>query len=192
MSDSRASRRIEDVSAAAAAEFVGQTFAVTAEQFCDRYAPAVCRFAAMAARTPSEADDIAQEALLRAVRGLSSFDAGRGSLEAWLWRIVANAAHDHQRAERRRFALWTRLSGFRDSPDESVESLAIDRIDNSRLLEAVRAMGPRDRTLLALRFGADLDLRAVGLALGMTEATAGKAVLRALEKLRTTLEVRRT
>jgi DNA-directed RNA polymerase specialized sigma subunit len=53
-------------------------------------------------------------------------------------------------------------------------------------------MGPRDRTLLALRFGADLDLRAVGAALGMSEATAGKAVLRALEKLRTTLEVRRT
>ena len=67
MSDSHASRRIEDVSAAAASEFVGQTLAVRAEQFCDRYAPAVCRFAAMAARTPSEADDIAQEALLRAL-----------------------------------------------------------------------------------------------------------------------------
>jgi RNA polymerase sigma factor (sigma-70 family) len=84
------------------------------------------------------------------------------------------------------------LSGFREPSDESVESLAIDRIDNSRLLEAVRAMGPRDRTLLALRFGGDLDLRAVGMALGMSEATAGKAVLRALEKLRTTLEVRPT
>jgi RNA polymerase sigma-70 factor (ECF subfamily) len=186
MSDSSASRRSENVSAAAAAEFVGQTLVVTAEQFCDRYAPAVCRFAAMAARTPSEADDIAQEALLRVVRALSTFDSSRGSIEAWLWRIVANAAHDHQRAERRRFALWTRLSGFRESPGESVESLAIDRIDNSRLLEAVRAMGPRDRTLLALRFGADLDLRALGMALGLSEATAGKAVLRALEKLRTT------
>src|SRR3977135_4749525 len=141
MSDSRASRRIEDVSAAAAAEFVGQTLAVTAEQFCDRYAPAVCRFAAMAARTPSEADDIAQEALLRAVRGLSSFDAGRGSIEAWLWRIVANAAHDHQRAERRRFALWTRLSGFRESPGESVESLDIARIDKARLLQALAGRG---------------------------------------------------
>ena len=192
MSDSRAWRRSESVGAAAAADFVGQTLAVTAEQLCRQYAPAVCRFAAMAARTPSEADDIAQDALLRAVRGLSTFDAGRGSIEAWLWRIVANAAHDHQRAERRRMALWTRLSGFWDSPSESVESLALDRIDNSRLLAAVRAMRPRDRMLLALRFGADLDLRAVGLALGMSDATAGKAVLRALEKLRATLEVRPT
>jgi len=68
--------------------------------------------------------------------------------------------------------------------------LPLDRIENSRLLAAVRAMGPRDRMLLALRFGADLDLRAVGSALGMSDATAGKAVLRALEKLRATLEVR--
>ncbi len=191
MSDSGGSQRSEGVSAAAA-DVVGQTLAVTAERFCEQYAPAVCRFAAMAARSPSEADDIAQEALLKAVRGLSSFDARRGSIEAWLWRIVANVAYDHQRAERRRFALWIRLSEFRDSPAESAESLAIDRIDNSRLLAAVREMGPRERTLLALRFGADLDLRAVGLALGMSEATAGKAVLRALEKLRITLEVKPT
>src|SRR5712671_6665770 len=94
MSDSRAWRRSESVGVAAAADFVGQTLAVTAEQLCRQYGPAVCRFAAMAARTPSEADDIAQDALLRAVRGLSTFDAGRGSIEAWLWRIVANAAHD--------------------------------------------------------------------------------------------------
>lgn len=189
MSDSGGSRRNDGMNAAASADLVGQTLPVTAARFCEQYAVAVCRFAAMAARTPSEADDIAQEALLRAVRGLSSFDTRRGSIEAWLWRIVANVAHDHQRAERRRFALWTRLSGFWDSPAESAESLALDRIDNSRLLEAVREMPPRGRTLLALRFGADLDLRAVGLALGMSEATAGTAVRRALEKLRIALEV---
>ena len=189
MSDSGGLRRSEGVSAAASADLVGQTLPVTAARFCELYAPAVCRFAAMAARTPPEADDIAQEALLRAVRGLASFDERRGSIEAWLWRIVANVAHDHQRAERRRFALWTRLTESRDSATGSVESLALDRIDNTKLLETVRQLAPRDRTLLALRFGADLDLRAVGLALGISEATAGKAVLRALEKLRIALEV---
>ena len=189
MSDSGVSRRSEGVSAAASADLVGQTLPMTAARFCELYAPAVCRFAAMAARTSTEADDIAQEALVRAVRGLASFDERRGSIEAWLWRIVSNVAHDHQRAERRRFALWTRLTESRDSSTESVESLALDRIDNSKLLETLRQLAPRDRTLLALRFGADLDLRAVGLALGMSEDTAGKAVLRALEKLRIALEV---
>ncbi|HWW96028.1 MAG TPA: sigma-70 family RNA polymerase sigma factor [Vicinamibacteria bacterium] len=176
-------------SVAPAADFVGHTLRVTAERFCELYAPAVCRFAAMAARSPAEADDIAQEALLRAVRRLDRFDPLRGEVEAWLWRIVANVASDMQRAERRRLALWTRLSRVREVTIESVESLAIDHIDNQRLLASLRLLGPRDRTLLALRFGADLDLSAVGEALGMSEATAGRAVLRALEKLRSSLEV---
>jgi RNA polymerase sigma-70 factor (ECF subfamily) len=174
--------------AAPAADLVGQTQPVTAERFCELYAPAVCRFAAMVARSSSEADDIAQEALLRAVRRLDRFDPLRGEIGAWLWRIVANVANDQLRAERRRGALWARLSRVREAT-ASVESLAIDRIDNERLLSSVRLLGPRDRTLLALRFGADLDLSAVGAALGMSEAAAGRAVLRALEKLRGSLEV---
>ena len=176
-------------SVAPAADFVGHTLRVTAERFCELYAPAVCRFAAMAARSSSEADDIAQEALLRAVRRLDRFDPLRGEVEAWLWRIVANVASDMQRAERRRLALWTRLRRVREATAEPVESLAIDHIDNQRLLTSLRLLGPRDRTLLALRFGADLELSAVGEALGMSEAAAGRAVLRALEKLRSSLEV---
>jgi RNA polymerase sigma-70 factor (ECF subfamily) len=176
----------------AALEVVDNSLPMTAERLCAEYAAAVCRFAAMAAKSSDEADDIAQEALLRAIRRLDRFDPRRGPMEAWLWRIVANVAHDHQRAERRRFALWSRLSRLRHESAGSVESIAVERIDNARLLEAVRELGPRDRTLLALRFGADLDLRAVGVAVGMTEATAGKAVLRALEKLRSHLEVNRS
>ena len=193
MSDSVVSRRSDRVRVMApAAEVVFQTHPVTADRFCELYAPAVCRFAAMAARTNGEADDIAQEALLKAVRGLDRFDARRGSMEAWLWRIVANVANDQQRAERRRLALWTRLSRLRDDPVASVESTAVERLDNARLFEALRGLGPRDRTLLALRFGADLDFGAVGAAAGMSEATAGTAVRRALEKLRAHLEVNRS
>ena len=175
--------------AAPAGDLQDHTLPVTAEQFCEQYAPAVCRFAAMAAKSPAEAEDIAQEAMLRAVRRLNTFDPIRGEIGAWLWRIVANIARDHQRAERRRVALWTRLTRVRGAAAESVESIAIDHIDNQRLLASVRGLEPRDRTLLALRFGADLDLRAVGLALGISDAAAGRAVLRALTKLRSHLEV---
>jgi DNA-directed RNA polymerase specialized sigma24 family protein len=59
---------------------VGQTLPVTADRFCERYAPAVCRFAAMVARSPLEAEDIAQEALLRAVRGLEGVGTLRSPL----------------------------------------------------------------------------------------------------------------
>src|ERR1700694_591390 len=46
--------------------------ALTAEELCRRYAPSVCRFAAMIATSSPDADDLAQDALLRAVRGRSA------------------------------------------------------------------------------------------------------------------------
>jgi RNA polymerase sigma-70 factor (ECF subfamily) len=167
----------------------GQTLAMTPERLCEEYSVAVCRFAAMVARTSGDAEDIAQEALLKAIRSLAGFDPKRGSIDSWLWRIVVNAAHDHQRSERRRLVLWNRLLRFREEPSEAVEARALDNLSNAELLDAARGLQPRDRTLLALRFGADLDLAAVGAAVGLSEATAGQAVLRALNKLRNRLEV---
>jgi DNA-directed RNA polymerase specialized sigma24 family protein len=49
----------------------------------------------------------------------------------------------------------------------------------------------RDRLLIALRFGADLDYAAVGLASGLTAAAATMAVRRAIAKLRNHLEDQR-
>jgi len=62
--------------------------ALTAEKLCRRYAPSVCRFAAMIAGSSTDADDLAQEALLRAVRAVGSYDPAKGSPESWLWRIA--------------------------------------------------------------------------------------------------------
>lgn len=57
---------------------------LTPELLCARHAPAVYRFAAMVAKSDVEAEELAQEALVRAIRKLHTFDARRGTLEAWL------------------------------------------------------------------------------------------------------------
>jgi RNA polymerase sigma factor (sigma-70 family) len=159
----------------------------TPERFCEQYGPRIYRFAAMVARGDVEAEDLAQEALIRALRNLQHFDPNRGNAEAWLWRIVMNAARDAGRVAGRRQALWDRLvSQRREIP--STESLALSRFDDRDLLKAVRQLPKRDRTLLALRFGADLDYAAVGRASGLTAAAATMAIRRALAKLRATLE----
>src|ERR1700687_1589380 len=83
---------------------------LTAEELCRRYAPSVCRFAAMIARSSPDADDLAQDALLRAVRAIRRYDPARGTPEAWLWRIVVNAARDSARRRDRARNLIERLT----------------------------------------------------------------------------------
>lgn len=158
-----------------------------ADELCRTYAQRVYRFAAMVARGNAEAEDIAQEALLKAIRKLDAYDARRGSVESWLWSIVVSVARDAGRAAGRRLALWERLSRV-PHESESVESIVLERLSDTQLLEAVRKLPSRDRTLIALRFGAGLDYAATGAAVGISAAAATMAVRRALHTLRGQLE----
>jgi len=161
--------------------------ALRAEELCRIYGERVFRFAAMVARGNPEAEDIAQEALLKAIRKLDAYDPGRGSVETWLWSIVVSAARDAGRAARRRVALWERLTRLPEQ-SESVESIVLDRLSDAQLLDAVRHLPSRDRTLIALRFGAGLDQTATGAAVGISAAAATMALRRALHNLRSRLE----
>jgi RNA polymerase sigma-70 factor (ECF subfamily) len=162
--------------------------ALSPEELCERYAPSVCRFAAMAAGSAPDAEDLAQEALLRAVRSLRTYDASRGSMEAWLWRIVVNAARDSASRRQRLRDLAERLGATVVRESESVEDAVLARLRDAELHAQMRRLPLRDRTLLALRYGAGLDSGQVGDAVGLNSDSAAKAIRRALARLRALLE----
>lgn len=161
---------------------------LTADDVCARYAGKVCRFAAMVSPSAADAEDLAQEALMCAVRSLGSYDPKRGSLEAWLWRIVANAARDAASRNERLREVVLRLRTARQGESETVEDSVLARLRDSALHAELRRLPRRDRTLLALRYGADLDLQHVGWAVGLNADSAGRATRRALARLRARLQ----
>src|SRR5579863_550503 len=121
-----------------------KAISLSAGELCERYASRVYQFASMVAGSDLEAEDLAQSALERALRGLPRFDSRKGQVEAWLWRIVVNVARDAGRAAVRRQRLWERLvqhrSGVTGNDDIPVG------ISNGRLLEAIRALTPHQRS----------------------------------------------
>lgn len=160
-----------------------------ADELCERYADRVYRFAAMLCSKQADAEDLAHDAMIRAIRGLASLDPDRGGVEPWLWRVVLNTARDAGRAERRRTRLLARIKE-RFRPDEAAEVDIADTIGDERLLDSVRRLPPRHQTLIALRFGADLEYAAVGEALGISTLAARLATRRALLSLKQDLERR--
>ena len=105
--------------------------------------------------------DAVQEGFALAVRERSSF-RGEGTLEAWLWRIVVNAA----RAQRRR-----RPDGGSMQTIASSNGHADDA--EERVRAAIALVPERQRLVLFLRYYADLDYGAIADALEISVGTVG-------------------
>ncbi|HET7418950.1 MAG TPA: sigma-70 family RNA polymerase sigma factor [Candidatus Dormibacteraeota bacterium] len=124
---------------------------MTGEELCRVYAVSVCRFAAIVTRNAADAEDLAQDALLRAVRSLRTYDASRGSVESWLWRIVTNASRDAASRRERVRDLVVRLRVLAPRETETVEDAALARLRDSELHAELRRLPWRDRALARLR-----------------------------------------
>jgi RNA polymerase sigma-70 factor, ECF subfamily len=161
------------------------TAPLTADGLCEMYAGRVYKFAQLISSDSSNAEDLAQDALERAIRGLKTFDPLKGEIEGWLWRIVVNAGRDAGRIAGRQRLVFELLAD-RWSQDALADDVS-DQLRAEEVLEAVRGLTPRHRAVVALRFGADLSYRHVGQSLGISEAAALMATRRALANLRTRL-----
>ena len=149
---------------------------------------AAYRFARWLARTGEGADDVVQEAVLRAYRG---FDGLRGSdAKAWLLTIVRNchltALKQHQR--RAQVPLPEEhdpLDGdalIATTPDPESESI---RQDEERTLERLVAGLPEEhRAILILREVEDMDYRAIAAVVNVPLGTVMSRLARARAALK--------
>jgi RNA polymerase sigma-70 factor (ECF subfamily) len=135
------------------------------------------RLAFRYASNTSEAEDIAQEALLRAWRRRSTLrDAG--SRKQWLAAIVRNEAFRY-------------FSRPRPDPTDEVEALGaredqsvVSTVDRADLQVALEGLSERERVLLSLRYEEDLTQPAIAARLGIPEGTVKVQLHRARLKLR--------
>jgi RNA polymerase sigma-70 factor (ECF subfamily) len=146
----------------------------------------------MVMRDGQDSEDLAQEALVKAIRNLANFDERKGSVDAWVWRIVLNSVRDAGRAARRQTALRDRLLARHAGADaaDPVELAVLNRLRDQDLLAAVRRLPVRPRTIVALRFGAHLSNLEIADQLRMRPTAVSMALQRALRRLHRDLEAR--
>jgi RNA polymerase sigma factor (sigma-70 family) len=136
------------------------------------------RVAASVTGDGERARDAVQEAFATAVRKRGSF-RGEGPLEAWVWRIVLNAARSDVRRSIR--AVDYEQAATNGHPERDAE-----------LRAALARLPERQRTAVFLRYYADLDYVAIGEALGIRTGTVAATLNAAHTALRSRLEEVRT
>jgi RNA polymerase sigma-70 factor, ECF subfamily len=120
------------------------------------------------------AREVVQEAFARALRHRAQYRE-EGSLEAWVWRIAFNVALRTRRDLRREWEL-EEAPASNDAP-----------VDHD-LRAAIRALPPRRRVIVFLRYFADLSYAEIAAALGLAEGTVAAALAQARTELGLTLE----
>jgi RNA polymerase sigma-70 factor (ECF subfamily) len=129
------------------------------------------------ASNPSEAEDIAQDALLRAWRRRSTLRDG-DRRNQWLATIVRNEAF-RQHARVRPDPIAT-IESQEGADDERV----VATVERADLHAALGRLSEKDRQLLLLRYDEDLTQAAIASRLGIPEGTVKVRLHRARDKLR--------
>lgn len=160
-----------------------------------QYDQAVLRLALHLTGSEQDAQDIHQEAFLKAYRHIGSFRF-ECSFYTWIYRIVTNLCLDHLRRRKTRredSAVMIDTAGeehdvtLNVSDDRAMANPGreLDRkILGQRIQEALAKLTPRERTVFELKHYQGLRLRAIGEMLNTTEETAKNTLFRATRKLR--------
>ena len=148
------------------------------------------RIAYLVVRDPSEAEDVTQDAFIKAYRSLDKFRAG-APFRPWLLGIVRNEALNRVRGAKRRHGLALRVANDPVSGDAapSPEAEVTSEEERGRLLALIEDLPERYRSVVVLRYLLDLSERETSEILGLAAGTVKSRCSRALERLRRRLAV---
>lgn len=128
-------------------------------------------------------EDLTQATFERALRAWSRYDSRRASERTWLLAIARNLLVDHHRRDRS-----TQLQPLEDSDLPTVSGPEQRGTTSPELAEALDQLSDREREVLALRFGGDLNGPEIAQLLGLELANVQQITSRSLRKLRGRLE----
>lgn len=165
------------------------------EELVRHYDQAVLRLAMHLTGSDTEAQDIYQDAFLKAYKNVGNFRF-ECSFYTWIYRIVTNLCLDHLRkrqvrkedapvavdAEGEQYDVLDRVPDGRAASNPERDLMT--RELGSRINRALEKLTPRERMVFELKHYHGLKLRTVGEILNTTEETAKNTLFRATQKLR--------
>jgi RNA polymerase sigma-70 factor (ECF subfamily) len=164
-------------------------------QLIQTYDQAVLRLALRLTGSQSDAQDIYQEAFMKAYKKLNGFRF-ECSFATWIYRIVTNVCLDRLRrkqAGKRNGAMEICDDGMLNQvPDDRAgnnpEEQLLNRELNAQIRRAMKTLTPRERMIFELKHFQGLTLRGVSEILNTSEGSVKTTFFRATRKLRLQLE----
>jgi RNA polymerase sigma-70 factor (ECF subfamily) len=151
----------------------------------DRHLPSILGIARRMLRDDGEAEDVAQEALLRLWRNAAGLELGPGGVRPWLRRVVSNLCIDRVRAHRN--------TTVTDAVPEESEAAGqvrhlLERELGHRVDAALKALPERQRLALTLFHYEGMSQVEVGAVLAISDEAVESLLARARRALKASLK----
>ena len=143
----------------------------------------VVRYVALRTGDTAEAEDLAGEVFLRALRNLRAYRRERGPLQAWIFRIAHNLTVDYLRRRARRPTTPLQSAPTQRAPDDPQER-AVLSLQMEEVRQALRELSPAQQEVIALRFFAGLSASEAGQVMGRSPGAVRELQYEALKALR--------
>jgi RNA polymerase sigma-70 factor (sigma-E family) len=138
---------------------------------------ALKRHAFLLCGNEAQADDLVQEALVRAFARPRRLP-GAGAAEAYVRAIMVNLFIDGAR----RHARWSRVAPLL-RPAGTTPDPADQVADRDAMLTALRGLSPRQRACVVLRYYEDLPVAGVAAVLGVADGTVKRYLSEAMSQM---------
>ncbi len=131
------------------------------------------------------AQDLTATVFEKAWRKREQFRGSAEGFTAWLYSIARNVANDHYRKSPPLVALE---AASRLAAPESIAKQVEQAGEFSRLVAAINRLPARERSIVTLKYGAELTNRQIARQIHLSESNVGTIMNRTLQKLREELE----
>jgi RNA polymerase sigma-70 factor (ECF subfamily) len=151
----------------------------------DEYYDRLSRYICVRIGDRAEAEDLAGEVFLRALRSLQSYKERGVPMQAWLFRIAHNLVVDHLR--KRSKYRTVPIDGMEIASDMDTPSAVEKKMEMERVAGAMEQLTPEQQEVLRLRFFGGLTSKEAGGFLNKSDGAVREMQRAAVEKLRSLL-----
>ena len=156
----------------------------------ERHGRGVYRLAYRMTGRPEDAEDVVQEAFVRAYRQLDRFEA-RATFATWLYRIAFNCAIDYMRARPHRETAESHETLERHARAEVApthDDLVFAAEISDHVQQALNSLSEQERAAFLMRHFQGCSIEEICTALGLRTNAAKHSIFRAVKKMRAQLQ----
>jgi RNA polymerase sigma-70 factor (ECF subfamily) len=138
--------------------------------------------------TRTDAEELTSAIFEKVISKFYMYHPERAPLEAWIISIAKNVVTDYFRGAKKRAFLPLDEISATLSDKRTPEDTALLNEEKRILLKALSVLSDKERTIIAMKFAAELKHAEIAKIMAVSEANVGSIVHRSIKKMRANME----